>query len=83
MRRELRDQSLDENIPEAIQILNSQDPYVDEAMAVLNGAAWSFHWFPWACDDEKAELIDAAAVLEFNIHGVYGVVYFRDVFFHY
>lgn len=78
----LRERNLSENIPAAITALNPWDPDVSQAMAILEGGTWSFHLFRWLFDDVVDELIEAKAVLEFKVHGVYGIVYFRDLYFY-
>ncbi|CAK9041604.1 unnamed protein product [Durusdinium trenchii] len=79
LQRILRKRGMNENFLEAITDLNHPDPDVDLATAVLGEGAWSVHWFPVRFDDEPDELTDSHVVLTFDVHGVSGLIYFREV----
>lgn len=75
----LRERNMNENSLEAVKDLNYPDPHVDEAMAILQEGSWSFHWFPVRFDDEADELVQASAVIEFEIHGVCGILWLHEL----
>lgn len=83
LRRILRERGLNENFLEAIKDVNDvnlRNYYIDKAMAVLSEGKCNLHWFPVRFNNELDELTEASFVVEFEIHGVYGVLWFRELY---
>ena len=71
---------MNQNVLKAIEDLNHPSPLVKQAMTIVDQGIWIFHWFPVRFDFEYDELAEASAVLEFEIHGVYGIIWFQEVY---
>ena len=78
LREVLMERFLTADILSAASQLNEADPFVEEAMGVLSAGTWHYEWYPALFSLNEGEEEEAAALLDFDVFGVRGLIAFRE-----